>query len=137
MSTDQPQKRGTKPGTGTAKLRGEIHEIEPLLDLSGEWEVRDLECDKDNSINSLLLKLHRAGHVEQVDKNYTDNGVIWTYRWVQQSKQEFQDYLDQLNLLPCGHRAHIPPSSGPDDTDKLPCKFCGDLHDKETIKARL
>lgn len=124
----------SQPGPRISVFKSQIHEIEPILALEDEWQVADIP-DADQPTNSLVMHLRKRDHVQRVDRGDTTDTPS-TYRWVPESKAVFEAYVEKLDTLPCGHRAHIPPEAG-GDTDTWPCKFCGETFARDVFENRL
>lgn len=125
----------SQPGPRISVFKDRIHDIEPILDLEGEWRVQDIP-GSDQSTNALVNHLTKRGHVEKVGHERSGGKYRNVYEWVEQSKAMFEAYADTLSTLPCGHRAHIPPEAG-GDRDAWPCKFCDETHAREVFENRL
>lgn len=142
MSSESRPTSRTGAGRVVPRFKGQIHAIEPLLDLEGEWLLaaasrRQPDHGLGNAeLAQLVTDLRSEGHITLVRRDYETGSARLVYSWNDTSRDALQAYVDQLDTFPCGHRVHVP--DGRDAPDgKLPCKFCGELYDRETIKALL
>jgi hypothetical protein len=126
-----------------AKYRARIHDIEPILAQEGEFrfgDVRETQPENHsltaNELRTLLAELRDDGHL-QAEREHSGGSVRHCYEWVERSKQALEGYRKQLDTLPCGHRAHIPPGDVYDDPDIMACKYCAEPHSKEVIRESM
>lgn len=120
------------------KCRARIHEIEPLLELSGTWKQTDIDDLDSRESHKIIMKLKQIGAIEVATTETTSGGkYVQSYRWNPGYKESYQEYADELNRLPCGCRAHIPPGDRGAPEGQMCCKHCGQPHEKETIRECL
>jgi len=111
------------------KLQARIEDIAPLLTLSGQWTVRDVDADVIDAVKLLRKNgaIRRCGEtVLTRDREYRDapdRDVINQWEWNDGAKAHLQEYYDGLTLFPCGHRAHI---CNPLEVDGFSCRKCID-----------
>lgn len=113
------------------RLRQHIHDFEEILDMPEFW-ASDLEGTPGER-QAVINLLRTSGAIEKVGSEL--NGRSKRYRWGWcQHREYLQEYHEQQDKLPCGCRSHIP---GEQDGETYYCKFCGDAHDRQTIREAL
>jgi len=116
-------------------LKNRIHDIQPVLDLSGEFRARDVPLDRE-ATHGVLLHLKRHGYIEQLSR-VGDGGKAHRYRWADDVKDQFRHYAETLDTLPCcGGRKHVPDSRDLPE-GKVACKFCGRKYGREHFEELL
>jgi len=101
-------------------LKRRIDDFYPLLQLDGEWMVRDADIKQ-----GIIGTLRKEGAVERVDRVLKDNAktLVGVYRWKPQAKKALKEYWEQRTNLPCGHRVKI---NHHPTKECLTCKECID-----------
>jgi len=119
----------TKLDSGQRRtLSNRIHYIAPLLEMDGQFITRDVaHDDARNAVR--FAKEH--GAVERCGERkiergyeYTDGGTtdyVCVWRWRANAREWLRAYLDDVETLPCGHRAHICNSP---KVDGYSCRKC-------------
>lgn len=123
-------KSATPQHSGTLEqLKNRIHEIEPLLDVKGEFTSMDIS--EMGASKECIRFLSETEVLEQVGKrrpagDETDHRhLIIVWEWNEYYRKELVEYAEQLDRLPCGHRVHIHnPRETPEDI--YSCKHCMD-----------
>jgi len=97
------------------------------------FRAADLDADRAASQSIVLfLKGHGAIESKEMKRFGEKRKLLNVWTWVPEMQEYLQDYWEERDELPkCGHRIHIPPER---DGDTFYCKFCGEAHDRETIK---
>jgi hypothetical protein len=122
-------------------LTANVERFKPFLDAGGEWSASDFDNATKPQRHSLQsVREHNAiKRVGEVSKG-TSSSYAYVYRWNPEVQDRLQEYLAELDTLPCGHRAHV---KHHDDVDGLTCRYCINLRDefpefdKATVKERL
>jgi len=111
-----------------ARMKRQLHKLEPLLELEGEFTYWDI-AEKLDCKPGFISTLKREGLIKQVDRGIIRKGYrpVGVYKWRKRSKQRVQEWVAQKKTIPCPqeHRAHIynDPET-PEDT--LGCKYCAE-----------
>lgn len=126
------------------KLEFRIHDFYDILNIDGEFKVDDLEGLHTDS-NAIRL-LAENGALKKIRKVYPDcnshsRGAINVWEWKQRYQARLQDYWNQMEKLPCGHRPNIF-NCRKVPKNKLSCRYCaenGDYpeYDKEFVEDLL
>jgi hypothetical protein len=121
-----------------------IHEYVPVLDLpddsgdDGTFTVRDLARHDGSDLEPgepsgrhLLQQMELQGLLQVVSEG--DGDTAARYAWREPGRQAVEDYLAEMDTLPCGCRTHIPDAR--DDPDGvITCGYCGEAYDRERFK---
>jgi len=135
MSTYQYNKVGTKK---MQTLKRNVDRVAPMLDLSGEWTVHDVEQDVANDI-LFLYQNSAIEKIEKVDMNAPEElnwdteksqptSTVHIWRWNPAVKKELQEHYKNRDNLPCGHPLHI---CNPEALEGYSCQYCRDDEDSE------
>jgi len=122
-----------------------IHDYQALLALPGclpESQERFSLADVANHTeavdnvnngrgNHLLEQMRVAGLLERVREPGGSTPAL--YRWRDPGRQAVQDYLDEMDTLPCSCRKHIP-STRDDPEGVVTCGYCGESYDRDRFK---
>jgi len=111
-------------------LRNNIARIKPLLDLEGEWTVRDAEGD----VRDVIVLLKKEGAIEHVSRDVFNvkvhpddpsqgSDIVNRWRWKPAHKRYLKQVAEDVTTFPCGHRAHI---CNPREVDGFSCRKCLD-----------
>lgn len=123
-------------GYGSATLQSLRNRIDDYSEIlyQDTFKATDLDGDRQES-KSVISFLKANSAIESVDKlrDEQSNKLINVWGWANH-QDELQEHFENRDTLPCGCRSHIPPER---DGDTFYCKFCGDGHDRETIKEAL
>jgi len=112
------------------RLRNNIARIKPLLDLEGEWTVRDAE----GNVRETLIFLKKEDAIEKVGKDVFNvkihegdpsqgSDILCRWRWNRPHKKYCKQVAEDVTTFPCGHRAHI---CNPREVDGFSCRKCLD-----------
>ena len=128
------RKASRQYGSATlSALRNRIDEYHEVLDCE-TFMASDLDGNE-MAAQSIISFLKAQDAIHSVDTKQTDKSNklynVWGWRNYQ---DDLQEHWEERNELPCGCRAHIPAER---DGDTYYCKFCGDSHNRETIKEAL
>jgi len=126
------------------RIKADIHRIEPLLrwdpaEATGEqlgprdFTIRDTPLSGWKDTRAIVQLLRHTGCLECVGVEVGGGKSRNIYRWRDGIREELNNYLDDMNTLPCGHRLHIPDAR--DDPDgKMSCKYCGEEYPESFIR---
>lgn len=108
------------------QLYPKIHVIRPLLDYD-EFRLEETELGGDHpdrqKAKGIVTQCIEYGAIEHAGRDYVDGDLRNRYRWHEQARKHFRDYLDGLDSLPCNCPIHIPDTR--DDPDGIiSCKYC-------------
>lgn len=121
-------------------LRNKAHQIRPILELDEPFSTVDMgktDYRLDEQPQHLIKFLQAKGAVEKTDRIYIGGGEYrYLWEWKPQPKEYMQTVVEQTNKLPCGCRAHIPPSAN-SHSETATCKYCNTEYKKETFKDSL
>jgi len=132
------------------KLRNRAAEFAPLLELTGEWSIRDIDEDPHDFCNTMHT-LKQAGAIvhqgkeivpEQVKDGQPNQGteIVNKWSWSGPHKRYLQEVLQNRQTMPeCLHRVHI---CNPREVDGFSCRKCNDQgeypeYSRETIEELL
>jgi len=133
-------------------LRNNLDDLEPFFEReAGEtWTVREIDgIDGHTSMGPLKFGLSK-GAFERVGKTIVKSEYdgrkknhrwdkVGKFRWVPEVRAKLEEYREERDELPCGHRLHI---YNDPQTEELGCKHCAkdDEHpeySKEMVQDRL
>lgn len=111
-------------------LSNRIHYVTEILDIDDPFITREVNhADARNAVR--FLKEH--GAIEKCGKrrvergyDYNDGGTVdyvHEWEWREGAREWLRDYLEDMDTLPCGHRAHI---CNPREVDGFSCRHCID-----------
>jgi len=124
-------------------LKEDIHDYQPYLEQTGEWTIRDVHGRTPDNPRKVMpiTRLRHWGVIEKLrrEKQDTQEKPINVYQWHEEARQELVEYVERLETLPCGHRAHV---YNDPEIDGLGCKHCAeeDKHpeySRELVKERV
>jgi len=114
-------------------LRYRITEIAPLFNVEyGErFTVRDIDGVGNREISQVLKHARSHGAVrvvdtmryERTDKSKTKNRPLNVWQWDADVRKRLEDYWENSNKLPCGHKAHI---YNDPENEELGCRWCAE-----------
>lgn len=118
-----------------------IHEFVPVLDLPREGDtftVRDLAAHEGSDIEPgepsgrhILQQMELRGLLRVVSSG--DGDTAAEYAWRKPGREAVEDYLAEMDCLPCGCRKHIP-STRDDPPGVVSCGYCGREYDRERFR---
>jgi len=122
-------------GNPSESLRHRVDDFTEILYEDGTFTIRDMGGGgQDNQNRHVLRLMEQLGAIEHVGyADATKSKRRKKYQW-KDYQQELQEYVENRDELPCGHRIHIPPEQ---DGDIYYCKFCGSGHCREVIENAL
>jgi len=125
-----------------SRVRYRVAMVRHLIDLEGEWTSVDVTGVEDHKrLDGALRVLRQIGAVDVVKKLWPkDRNDVGSYRvvyrWNPDAKTYIEEYLENLDTFPCGHRAHVyNPASTPEGV--FECKECGAEFERATVEALL
>jgi len=123
-------------------ISGRIMDYLPVLDfpddLPGDREtftMKDLEehdgsdvQPEDMTGRHRLQQMHLDGLLAVVSEG--DGGAATEYRWRPEGRRAIEDYLEDVDTLPCSCRKHIPDSRD-DPEGVITCRYCGEPYPED------
>jgi len=122
----QPLSVGSK-----AALEYNIDKIIPLLDApEGSFHVDEITGKNKELAQHLKIAKHK-GAIDMVGTTWLQERTsdcdrmrhVNLWKWNEEIRTELQEYVNQMDTLPCGHRVHI---YNPREVDELSCRFCAE-----------
>jgi hypothetical protein len=120
------------------RLSHHIHRIQPLLQHEEFTLAETVDGDdpaRNRELRGIMHTLEKTGAIKKLDREYrgthnsTTPSLAWKYRWEEGVREDFRQYIRDMDTLPCGCREHIPDSR--DDPDGVvSCKHCGHEYDE-------
>jgi len=114
-------------------LRYRIVELAPLFEVEygGRFTVRDIDGVGNRKISQVLKHARSHGAVrvvdtkryERTDKSKTKSRPLNVWQWDADVRQRLEEYWEDSNKLPCGHKAHIYNDRA---NEQLGCRYCAE-----------
>lgn len=121
-------------------LKNMAWELQPLFELEGKWTTKEAPGSWEGRSQSILRKARIHNAIEVVGQarrirsegGYERTRVHKVYRWHPEIKADLQEYLENLDTLPCGCRKHIKNKGN----GNYGCRYCDEERNypKDLIK---
>jgi len=115
-------------------LRNRIDEYSEIL-YEDRFRNSDLDADRQTAQSIVSFLKHnnavKSIATKRVEAQGSSTKVINIWAWSKDHQEHLQEHYESRETLPCGCRVHIPPER---EGDMYICKFCGEAHDRETIR---
>jgi len=118
------------------RLKCIVHDVEPFLREAGDkdkFRSRELSFDFNNDQRTLEI-MQRCNLVTVSREKYQGRNSC-VYHWNHDVKAKLEDYRDNLDTLPCGHRAHVHNTRD----GRFGCRYCDEDRDypRELVESLL
>jgi len=118
-------------------LRGRVDRFTEILYRDDPFTIRDMDGQAKRDNRAVLRTLRDCGAIVKNQRIYPEgNGgkKLIQYEWAKHQAY-LQEYYENRNELPCGHRSHIPPERTEDGG--YICKFCGEAVSRQAVENAL
>jgi len=133
---DGIEKPARPPGVNRPFIKSNIHDCLTVLDdIQGTepFKLRETSLADGNAGRQQLREMALAGLLKVVERGTFSRGEPTTYRWRQAGREAVRDYLDSIEMLPCGCRIHIP-DTREDPEGVWSCDYCGSQYDEDRFR---
>lgn len=118
------------------RLKSIVHDVEPFLREAGhkdKFKTRELPFECYSTQRTLEL-MERCNLVTVTREKYQGRNSC-VYHWNDDVKDKLEAYRDNLDTLPCGHRAHVHNTRD----GRFGCRYCDEDRDysRELIESLL